>query len=123
MAKEEEKGTCFFAYNNSQLDYIRFAHVAAGYVKANMKNNDTCLITDTGGYAWLKESIDEKWHDVCFDHIVIDDLSSFWFLFQLTSKRTSVFKSSTRSVICDMVVFTIDFVPKSVTQNEATEEP
>ena len=74
MAKEEEKGVCFFAYNNRQLDYIRFAHVAAGYVKANMKNNDTCLITDSGSYAWLKQSIDKKWHETCFDHIVIDDV-------------------------------------------------
>lgn len=72
---EEENGVCFFAYNNSQLDYVQFAHIAAGYVKANMKNNSTCLITDSGTYAWLKESVDDKWHSTCFDTVVIDDVA------------------------------------------------
>ncbi len=71
---EETKGTCFFAYNNEQLDYIRLAHIAAGYVKRNMKNNDTCLITDKGSYAWLKESMSAKLRDECFDEIVVNDI-------------------------------------------------
>jgi hypothetical protein len=73
MSKEEERGVCFFAYNNSQLDYIQFAHITAAYVKQNMQNNKTCLITDEGGYGWLKESIDPKWHKTCFDTVIIGD--------------------------------------------------
>jgi len=70
---EEESGVCMFAYNNEQLDYIQYAHVAAAYVKLNMKNNKTCLITDDGTYGWLKDSIDSKWHSTCFDHVIISD--------------------------------------------------
>lgn len=70
----ETKGTCFFAYNNSQLDYIKFACIAAAYVKRNMKNNNTCLVTDYGGYGWLQESISKKWQDYCFDEIVVQDV-------------------------------------------------
>ena len=60
--KKEESGICMFAYNNDQLDYVQFAHIAAGYIKAHMKNKNTCLITDDGTYNWLKDSIDSKWH-------------------------------------------------------------
>lgn len=71
---EDERGVCFFAYNNSQLDYVQFAHIAAGYVKANMKNNKTCLITDEGTYGWLKDSVDKRWHEACFDYVVVSDV-------------------------------------------------
>lgn len=70
---EETRGICFFAYNNDQLDYIKLAHIAAGYVKKNMKNNNTCLITDAGSYAWLQQSIDPELHDMCFDEVVVHD--------------------------------------------------
>jgi hypothetical protein len=72
--KEETRGICMFAYNNEQLDYVQFAHIAAGYIKKNMKNNNTCLITDSGTYAWLKQSVDKDYHDFCFDEVVIDDV-------------------------------------------------
>lgn len=70
---EETTGVCFFAYNNEQLDYIKLAHVAASYVKQNMKNNTTCLITDQGTQAWLEQSIDPKLTEKCFDYIVMEE--------------------------------------------------
>lgn len=70
---KETRGICMFAYNNEQLDYVQFAHIAAGYIKKNMKNNNTCLITDSGTYAWLKQSVDADYHDFCFDEVVIDN--------------------------------------------------
>ena len=72
---EEEKGTCFFAYNNNKIDYIKLAHFAAAHVKRNMKNNSTCLITDSGTFAYLKDSIDSKMHEYCFDTVVISDVA------------------------------------------------
>ena len=72
---EEERGVCMFAYNNEKMDYIKFAHTAAAYVKRNMKNNSTCLITDNGGYAYLKDSIPTEFHNDCFDHVVIQDVA------------------------------------------------
>ena len=71
---EESKGVCIFAYNNNQLDYTQFAHIAAGYVKRNMKNNKTCLITDEGTYGWLKDSVDPDFHNECFDTVVVHDV-------------------------------------------------
>ena len=71
---KEESGICMFAYNNEKMDYVRFAHIAAAYVKRNMKNNKTCLITDTGTYTYLKDSIPPDFHDSCFDHVVIQDV-------------------------------------------------
>lgn len=71
---EETRGICMFAYNNEQLDYVQFAHIAAAYVKNNMKNNNTCLVTDSGTFAWLEQSIDPDYHEFCFDAVVIDDV-------------------------------------------------
>ena len=75
MSEEEKEttGVCFFAYNNEQLDYIKLAHVAASYVKRNMKHNSTCLITDAGTKAWLEQSIDPELTEHCFDYIVIQE--------------------------------------------------
>ena len=71
---KEESGICMFAYNNEKMDYIKFAHMAAAYVKRNMKNNKTCLITDNGSYGYLKDSIPTEFHESCFDHVVIQDV-------------------------------------------------
>lgn len=71
---EEERGVCMFAYNNEKMDYVRFAHAAAAYVKRNMKNNTTCLITDNGTYGYLKDAIPPEFHNSCFDHVVIQDV-------------------------------------------------
>jgi hypothetical protein len=71
---QEESGICMFAYNNEKIDYVKFAHIAASYVKRNMKNNATCLITDSGTYAYLKDSMPTALHDKCFDHVVIQDV-------------------------------------------------
>ena len=74
--KEEDKGICFFAYNNEEIDYVQLAHIAAGYVKANMSNNKTCLITDKGTYSYFEKSVDKDFHDACFDHVVLTDVEN-----------------------------------------------
>jgi len=78
MAKTLKKGNgiCMFAYNNEQLDYVKFAYVCAQFVKRNMKNNQVALITDDGSYGWMKQSIGEKNVDAVFDYVVIDDPGS-----------------------------------------------
>ena len=69
--KEEDKGICFFAYNNEEIDYVKLAQIAAGYVKVNMSNNKTCLITDKGTYDYFQEAMDSKFRDACFDQVVL----------------------------------------------------
>ena len=34
--KKDGNGICMFAYNNEHLDYVKFATLAAKYVKKNM---------------------------------------------------------------------------------------
>ena len=75
-SKEEDKGICFFAYNNEEIDYIQLAHIAAGYVKANMVNNKTCLITDKGTYDYFEKRVDKDFHNACFDHVVLTDFEN-----------------------------------------------
>ena len=71
--KKRGNGVCMFAYNNEQLDYVKFATIAAKYVKKNMKNNQTALITNHGSYDWMKSSIGEEEISETFDYVVIQE--------------------------------------------------
>jgi len=71
---EENRGVCIIAYNNNQLDYVQFAHMTAAYVKANMKNNHTTLITDVGTNAYMESSVPTEIHEACFDNVVVEDI-------------------------------------------------
>ena len=66
----EQRGVCFFAYNNNQLDYVKMAITAAKYVKKNLKL-PVCLITDEGSESWLEESQPSALIKEVFDYIVI----------------------------------------------------
>jgi hypothetical protein len=66
----DKKGVCFFAYNNSQIDYVKIAILAAKYVKKNL-NLPVCLITNEGSESWLEESQPKKVINESFDYIVI----------------------------------------------------
>ena len=68
----DEKGVCFFAYNNDQIDYVELALLAAGYVKKYL-GLPVCLITDNGSYSWLRESKDKEDIKRCIDYIVETD--------------------------------------------------
>ena len=67
-------GCCFFAYNNSEIDYVRLSLLAALYVKKHMKNNNTCLITSEGDYSWLESSLGKELVEKAFDEVVITDV-------------------------------------------------
>ena len=49
---KDEKGVCFFVYNNEQIDYVDIALLAAKYVKTYL-DLPVCIITDAGTYAWI----------------------------------------------------------------------
>ena len=72
---EANRGVCFFAYNNEQLDYVKFSLIAARFVKKYL-NLPVCLITDEGSDAWLHESHSQDEIDSAIDYIVItnDDM-------------------------------------------------
>lgn len=67
------KGTCFFAYNNRELDYIQLAVFAANQVKKHFKTHKaTALITDYAGQGYLESIYDQDEIEAVFDHVVID---------------------------------------------------
>lgn len=76
----DEYGVCIFAYNNKFIDYIKLAHIAAGYIKKNMKHNKTCLVTDGSSYEWMQTIFEsdhiltEDIHKRCFDHVVVENV-------------------------------------------------
>lgn len=68
----QERGVCFFAYNNEQIDYVALAVLAAKYVKKYL-NLPVCLITDEGSDAWMQKSQSEKDIKSAFNYVVITD--------------------------------------------------
>jgi len=73
----DNRGVCFFAYNNDQIDYAELALLAAGYVKKYL-GLPVCLITDTGTHDWLQQSKDNTLVDNYIDYVVItnDEMKS-----------------------------------------------
>lgn len=72
MNYEEERGVCFFAYNNEQIDYVALALLAGRYVKKYL-GLPICLITDEGSYSWLEQSQSKEEIDSVFDFVVETD--------------------------------------------------
>ena len=66
----DQKGVCFFAYNNDQIDNVKIALFAGQYVK-NFLKLPVCLITDEGSEAWLEQSQDKDIIEATFDYIVV----------------------------------------------------
>jgi hypothetical protein len=102
-------GVCFFAYNNSDINYVKLATLSALYVKKFMKNNNTCLITEQGDYSYLCSSLGQELVDKAFDEIVLTTVQhkhnlrthfdSPW------SKFTSEFKNSNKNFINEYTPF------------------
>jgi hypothetical protein len=67
---KDEKGVCFFVYNNEQIDYVDIALLAAKYVKTYL-DLPVCIITDAGTYAWMQESFNEDDINDVVDYIKI----------------------------------------------------
>lgn len=75
MAKDKQgNGICVFAYNNTQLDYVKFASVISKYAKKYMKNNKFALITDKGTENWMQTTLSKEDIKRCFDHIIVTDV-------------------------------------------------
>ena len=70
---KEGNGICVFAYNNTNLDYVKFASIVSKYSKRNMKNNKVALITDVGTESWMQQSLDKNELQNCFDYVIVTD--------------------------------------------------
>ena len=66
-------GTCFFAYNNSEIDYITLAVYASNQIKKHfVQHKATALITDYAGQGYLESIYTKEEIASVFDHVVID---------------------------------------------------
>ena len=66
---EQEKGVCFFAYNNEQIDYGALAILASRQVKQKL-GLPVCLITDEGTVNWIEQSRGADLVNESFDYII-----------------------------------------------------
>ena len=64
-------GVALFAYNNKEIDYLKIALMNARYIKRHMKNNNVCLITDEGTYAYLSNHFNKSMVIDLIDKIII----------------------------------------------------
>lgn len=118
---QEQKGVCFFAYNNDQIDYVELATLAALYVKEYLKL-PVCLITDEGSEAWLQQS-KPKLAERCFDYIVItsDEMKrnhrihydSPWHEFSAQFNNSNKHKVYEYSPFEQTLLLDIDYIVKS----------
>lgn len=75
MSDKQGNGVCMFVYNNDQLDYTKFAILAAQYAKKSMNNISVTAITDDGTLGWMQQSVGDEVIDRCFDNVVIDNVT------------------------------------------------
>ena len=118
---QDQRGVCFFAYNNSQIDYVELATLAALYVKENL-NLPVCLITDEGSEAWLQQSKPEL-AERCFDYIVLtnDEMKknnrihydSPWFEFSAQFNNSNKHKVYEYSPFEQTILLDIDYIVKT----------
>lgn len=69
-----KNGVAIIAYNNSQLDYLQFATIAAGYAKLHMNGIEVALITDSGTVGWMEQSMPEEQQDLFFDYVITHEI-------------------------------------------------
>ena len=72
MSEKQGNGIVLFCYNNDQLDYTRFAIVAATYARKQLKL-PVSIITDDGTKGWMEETHSKELLDATFDKFIIDN--------------------------------------------------
>ena len=69
------RGFLIYAHNNEEIDYGKLAVCCALMIKANLKENNTCLVTDQGTLGWLRQNLGEELVNQAFNHIKVTDWS------------------------------------------------
>lgn len=67
------KGFLIYAHNNEEVDYGKIALVCSLMIKANLKENDVCLVTDQGTLDWMNKSLDADLMKQAFNHVKVLD--------------------------------------------------
>lgn len=71
------RGFLIYAHNNEEIDYGKLAICCSLMIKANLKENAVCLVTDQGTLDWLEKSVDAKLLEYAFDHIRVVDYAAY----------------------------------------------
>lgn len=58
------RGVVIFGINNEKVDYVRLAVMCAAFVKKNMPNTKTCLITDQNSITWQGDLVKQYFDDI-----------------------------------------------------------
>ena len=72
MEDKQGNGVVLFCYNNDQLDYTRFAIVAATYAKKQLKL-PVSIIVDDGTKGWMEETHSKELLDATFDKMIVEN--------------------------------------------------
>ncbi len=105
------KGFLIYAHNNEEIDYGKIAVCCATMLKAHLKENKTCLVTDEGTLSYLKSSMGEDVISKAFDHIKVLDwtyqksASPRRFLDTLSTKKSLTWYNGSRSSAYDLSPF------------------
>lgn len=117
------KGILLFAFNNSEIDYIKIAEYAATQAKKFL-NAPVSLVTDSDSAAGVSEGI--------FDHIIIDKPKNYTVrLFRDGEKEVSktVWKNTHRSSAYELtpydetLVLDVDYIVNSPMLNYCWDQP
>jgi hypothetical protein len=67
------RGFLIYAHNNEEIDYGKLALICARMIKSNLRENQVCLVTDSGTISWLRNTVGAEVVSGAFDHIKILD--------------------------------------------------
>lgn len=100
------RGIVLFGINNANIDYIKLAVIAAGFIRKNMPNTQICLITDSHSANNTPFKLNSL-----FEHVVLMPDEEQQFENKRTYRDTQYhhfedsFKNETRSSVYDLTPF------------------
>lgn len=72
MTQEKSCGIVFFAYNTSEINYMRFAAVSAMFAKRHLDNVSISIVTRKGDLNWFLQHDKNNLADI-FDNIILSE--------------------------------------------------
>lgn len=66
-------GIALFAYNTTEINYIKIALIAARYAKRHMPHLSVCVITDAGTWDWFSQGEHSEYVEKYFDDVILTE--------------------------------------------------
>ena len=104
------RGIVLFGINNTQIDYVQLAVMAAGFIRKNMPGTPIALITDV--HSRDAHNSKGRWHlDDFFDHVILTNVDKQEFENRRAYRDTryysvdATFKNENRSTVFNLSPF------------------